>query len=152
MLFFEKFCLKTLVHLDPVTGVVTICHNAKDGTCMWNCARYYSKNKQKMKRTAGKMAYAGHLMRDFILPSNFSFLFFFFSYLSIAGKMSAKDRIKWKKAVTQHSGTGRTRGAAYGKTHDQKFMVWWSFANLCRYSQEISDEKEWAKGIQWHES
>lgn len=34
VLFFEEFCLKTLVHLDPVTGVVTICHNAKDGTCM----------------------------------------------------------------------------------------------------------------------
>jgi len=31
--------------------------------------------------------------------------------------------------------------------HDERFMVCWSFAKLCRHSRENSSEKEWAKGV-----
>lgn len=87
-----------LVHLGHVTGVVSTCYHAKESvdqplyaTVLDISAKVYE-NLHSTKTIAGKMAYAGHLMRDFILPSNLIF------FLSITRKMSARDKIKMKES------------------------------------------------------
>lgn len=99
---FKEFNLKVLVHLGHVTAVVSTCHHAKESidwplhATVLDILAKVNENLYSMKTITGKMAYAGHLIRDFILPS----FFFFFFHLSSARNMSARDKIKWRKAVT----------------------------------------------------